>query len=459
LPLSGQPALTIWHRGASLRTNCRKNAGSSSLLFCHIFLAIRLLQLAASACRFSEQRVLISSSAKKRPMSAPAIKSPRKRLRRTAPPSFAALANEHLRRFATFQPAKPFHAVAAELGISTQNLARLAANENPLGPSPRAVAAMKAAAEQAHRYPDSGAFQLREALAKKFALNPDEIFIGNGTNEILDLLCRIFLGPGRRAIVGKNSFAVYRIVAHQSGGRAFDVPFKNFTHDLEATLRAVNRRTRLIFLDNPCNPTGTRVSNAALDRFIRRLPPHVVLVLDEAYHEFLDDPYDSLQWIRRGGSETPTLNAPSPKVVVLRSFSKACGLSGARAGYAIAPRRCIELLNNVRQPYNVSAIAQAGALAALADEQHLRRTRETVARGRAWLQTQLKLLGVEFVPSCTNFVLVRVGDSAAIARRLLQLGVIVFPAITFNLPHWIRVSVGTPEENIKFIRALESVLK
>lgn len=389
-------------------------------------------------------------------MPAVALKSPRKR---PAPPSFADLANEHLRNTATFQPAKPFYAVAAELGIPPHEIARLAANENPLGPSPRAVAAMKAAAEKAHRYPDSGSFALRDAIAKKFALAPEQIFIGNGTNEIIDLLCRVFLGAGRRAVVGEHGFAIYSICAHQAGAHAFPVPFKKHSHDLDAMARAINDRTRLVFLDNPCNPTGTRVRNAALDHFIRRLPPRVVFVLDDAYYEFLDDPYDSLKWVRR--AETAQNLKPktsNPKVIVLRSFSKASGMSGARIGYALAPRECVELLNKIRQPYNVNSIAQAGALAALGDDEHIVRTREAVARGREWLQSELKQLGVEFIPSCTNFVTARVGDGVAMAKRLLHHGVIVFPAAAYKMPHWIRVSVGTPEENLKFIRALDQIL-
>jgi histidinol-phosphate aminotransferase len=390
-------------------------------------------------------------------MFAATVKSPRKRLRPTAL-SFADIANEHVRAIAAFQPAKPFYAVAAELGLAPDKIARLAANENPLGPSPRAVAAMKAAAQEAHRYPDSGSWALREAIAKKFALAPEEVFIGNGTNEIIDLLCRVFLGADKQAVVGKNGFAIYSICARQSGARVFAVPFKNYAHDLDAMADAIRSRTRLVFLDNPCNPTGTRVSNAALDRFIRRLPPHVVLVLDDAYHEFLDAPYDSPRWIRRSATQNPKPKTHCPKVVVLRSFSKACGMSGARIGYALAPRQCIELLNKIRQPYNVNAIAQAGALAALGDDEHIRRTREAVKHGREWLQAQLKQLGAEFIPSCTNFVLVRVGDGAAAAKRLMRLGVIVFPAAIYHLPHWIRVSVGAPEDNIRFIRALEQIL-
>jgi histidinol-phosphate aminotransferase len=223
--------------------------------------------------------------------------------------------------------------------------------------------------------------------------------------------------------------------------------------------RAINKHTRLIFLDNPCNPTGTRVSNAALDRFIRHLPPHVVFVLDDAYYEFLDDPYDSLKWVRRAQPpQNPTPKTLNPKVIVLRSFSKASGMSGARIGYALAPRDCVELLNKIRQPYNVNSIALAGALAALGDDEHIRRTREAVGHGREWLQRELKQLGVEFIPSCTNFVTARVGDGVAVAKRLLQHGVIVFPAAAYKMPQWIRVSVGKPEENLKFIRALDQIL-
>jgi histidinol-phosphate aminotransferase len=359
--------------------------------------------------------------------------------------NFQSIANSFVCDVPVYQPGRPIEEVARELGLKPAGIIKLASNENALGPSPKAVAAMRAALPTAHLYPDGGAFYLRQALAKKLGVGMDNLIIGCGSNEIIEFLYHAFVAPGDEVVVGDRAFVIYSIMAKMFQARCHEVPFDGHTHDLPAMRAAITPKTKLVFIANPNNPTGTRVRNAALEKFIRSLPAHVVCVLDEAYVEFLDDPPPSVTYALRHN------------VVVLRTFSKIVGLAGLRIGYGVAQPECIALLQKVRQPFNVNAVAQAGALAALGDAAHIRRTKTMTRQGLQYLYREFDRLKLEYVPSCANFVLVRVGNGGAVFQALQKRGVIVRPMAGYKLPEWIRVTVGLPAENRKFIAGLIAV--
>ena len=360
--------------------------------------------------------------------------------------SFTSLANQFVCDVPVYEPGRPIEDVAREMGLDPRSIIKLASNENPLGPSPKAVVAMRKALATAHLYPDGGGFYLRKALAKKFGVEIDNIVLGTGSNEIIEFLYHAFVGPGDEVIAGDRAFVIYSIMAKMFQARCVEVPFRGHTHDLKAMLAAITPKTKLVFVANPNNPTGTRVTDAELDDFIRRLPAHVIAVLDEAYIEFLDDPPATIKY------------ALERNVIVLRTFSKIVGLAGVRIGYGVAQKECIALLQRVRQPFNVNAIAQAGALAALGDTAHIRKTKALTRRGLAYLYREFKKLKLEYVPSCANFVLVNVGDGDEVFRALQRRGVIVRPMRGYKMPGWVRVTVGTMEENRKFVGALKASL-
>jgi len=364
----------------------------------------------------------------------------------TASVSFQTLANKYVCDVPVYEPGRPIEEVARELGLKPASIIKLASNENALGPSPKALAAMRKALTTAHLYPDGGGFYLRQALARKLGVEIDNIVLGTGSNEIIEFLYHAFVGPGDEVVAGDKAFVIYSIMAKMFQARCIEVPFKGHTHDLNAMREAIAQKTKLVFVANPNNPSGTRVSNVELDEFIRNLPSHVVCVLDEAYIEFLDDPPPSIEW------------AMKQNVVLLRTFSKIVGLAGLRIGYGIAQKDCIALLQKVRQPFNVNAVAQAGALAALGDTAHIRKTKAMTRRGLAYLEKEFKRLELEFVPSCANFVLVRVGDGDKIFRGLQRRGVIVRPMRGYKMPEWVRVTVGLPEENRRFVKELRAEL-
>jgi histidinol-phosphate aminotransferase len=360
--------------------------------------------------------------------------------------SFKTIANQYVCDVPVYEPGRPIEEVARELGLNPKSIIKLASNENPLGPSPKAVAAMRKALATSHLYPDGGGFYLRQALAKKFSCEIDNIILGTGSNEIIEFLYHAFVGPGDEVVAGDRAFVIYSIMAKMFQARCVEVPFRGHTHDLEAMLAAITPRTKLVFVANPNNPTGTSVSLTDLDKFIRGLPSHVMAVLDEAYIEFLDDPPPSIEY------------AMKRNVVVLRTFSKIVGLAGVRIGYGVAQKECIALLQRVRQPFNTNAVAQAGALAGLGDAAHIRKTKALTRRGLAYLYREFKRLKLEYAPSSANFILVNVGDGDEIFRALQRRGVIVRPMRGYKMPGWVRVTVGLPEENRKFIRALEQEL-
>jgi histidinol-phosphate aminotransferase len=357
------------------------------------------------------------------------------------------IANPQLRDLAVYEPGKPIEETARELGADASKIIKLASNENPLGPSPKALAAMRSALDSTHLYPDGGGFYLREALAAKLGLSREHIILGSGSNEIIEFLGHAFLNRGDEVVTCEHAFIAYKLVAAVFGARTIEVPSPDLRHDLDAMLAAITPKTRLIFIANPNNPTGTLVGQDEIDRFITRVPENVVVVFDEAYFEYLDDPPDTLRFIREGRN-----------VAVLRTFSKIQGLAGLRIGYGLARPELIQVLQKTRQPFNVSSLAQTAALAGLTDEEHLRETKRMTDEGRAYLQEQFAAMNLRFVPSVANFVLVNVGDGAKIFRALLGRQIIVRALKGYNLPEWIRISVGTMEQNRRCIAALREVL-
>jgi histidinol-phosphate aminotransferase len=357
------------------------------------------------------------------------------------------LASPQLRDLAVYEPGKPIEETARELGVNPAAVIKLASNENPLGASPKAVQVMRAALEDAHLYPDGCGFYLCNAIASKLDLKSENVILGNGSNEVIEFLGHAFLNPGDDVITCQHAFIVYKLLATAFGVRTIETPTPDYQQNLERTLEAITPKTRLIFIPNPNNPTGTLVSQSAIEYFMARLPDNVVVVFDEAYFEFLDDPPDTLRFVKEGRN-----------VVVLRTFSKIHGLAGLRIGYGVAPVEIIQVLHKTRQPFNVNSIAQAAALAALKDEAHLRETKRVVDEGRTYLQEQFADMHIPFVPAVANFIMVNVGEGRAVFEKLLQRKIIVRPLKGYGLPEWLRISVGTMDENRQLIAALREVL-
>ena len=352
-----------------------------------------------------------------------------------------------MRDLAVYEPGKPIEETARELGADADKIIKLASNENPLGPSPKALAAMHAALDSAHLYPDGGGFYLREALAAKLGVSREHLILGSGSNEIIEFLGHAFLNRGDDVITSEHAFIAYKLVAAVFGARTIEVPSPDLRHDLDGIIAAITPKTRLIFIANPNNPTGTLASQEEIDRFVERVPPQIVVVFDEAYFEYLDDPPDTLKFVRAGRN-----------VAILRTFSKIQGLASLRIGYGIARPELIQALQKARQPFNVNGIAQAAALASLDDDEHRRETKRITDEGRAYLQQEFDAMKLRFVPSAANFVLVNVGDGAKVFRALLEQHVIVRALKGYNLPEWVRISVGTMEQNRRCIAALKEVL-
>ena len=357
------------------------------------------------------------------------------------------LANPQLRDLGIYEPGKPIEETARELNVHPGSIIKLASNENSLGPSPKAIEAMRAALENVHLYPDGGGFYLRDALARNLRLTRENIILANGSNEVIEFLAHAFLHRGDDVITSEHAFIAYKLIATLFGARTVETPSPDYQQDLEAMLDAITPKTRLIFIPNPNNPTGALISQSTIDSFISRVPENIIVVFDEAYFEFIDNSPDILQYVRDGRN-----------IVVLRTFSKIHGLAGLRVGYGVARTDLIDVLHKARQPFNVNAIAQAGALAALADDAHQRETKRVVHTGRAYLQEQFAEMKIQFVPGAANFVMVNVGDGAAVFEKLLARKIIVRPLKGYKLPEWIRISVGTMEQNRKCIGALKEIL-
>ncbi len=359
----------------------------------------------------------------------------------------------YVRQIAPYVAGKPISEVAREFGLDEARIVKLASNENPLGMPESAKTAMARAVEELGRYPDSNAFELKAAIGERYGVPADWITLGNGSNDILELAAHAFVEKGQSIVYAQYSFAVYALATQGLGARAIVVPAVAYGHDLDAMLNAIEPDTRLVFIANPNNPTGTFIEGPALEAFLEKVPKSVVVVLDEAYTEYLpaEKRYDSIDWVRR-----------YPNLLVSRTFSKAYGLAGLRIGLAIAQPGLTDLLNRLRQPFNVNTVAQAAAVAALGDAAFLEKSAALNAAGYRQLTQAFDKLGLEYVPSFGNFVLVRVGhDDGAGARvnlALLKQGVIVRPVGNYGLPQWLRVTVGLPEENTAFIAALEKAL-
>jgi len=354
-------------------------------------------------------------------------------------------APEYVRRMAPYQAGKPIGELAREYGLDEASIVKLASNENPLGMPESAHAAMLAAAAELGRYPDANGFELKAAIAARYRVPAEWVTLGNGSNDILELAAHAFLEPGESAIYSQYSFAVYALATQAVGARAIVVPARNYGHDLDAMLAAVCDDTRLVFIANPNNPTGTFLSAERIAQFISQVPERVVIVLDEAYNEYLEPQlrFDSTEWLRE-----------HPNLLISRTLSKAYGLAGLRVGFGLAQPELTDLLNRIRQPFNVNSMAQAAAVAALADDAFLARSFALNRAGLEQMQRGFADLGLEYIPSYGNCVLVKVGDAAAVYEGLLRSGVIVRPVGGYGLPEWLRISVGLPEENARLLEAL-----
>jgi histidinol-phosphate aminotransferase len=364
------------------------------------------------------------------------------------PTQWESLANQHILGIAPYEPGKPIEELERELMI--HNPIKLASNENPLPPSDRVQKAIIAALSSLDRYPDGSGFYLRQALAKKHGVMPDQVVLGNGSNELIELLVRTFLRPGDEAVVPHPSFVVYPMIVQAAGGVRVMVMLRDFRLDLDAMARAITPMTKVVFVANPNNPTATIVTRDEVEHFMSRVPERTIVVFDEAYIEFAMGPDfpDALALVKQGR-----------KVVVLRTFSKASSLAGLRVGYGIADADAIALMNRIRQPFNVNSLAQVAGLAALDDEAHTLECVRMIEAGRHFLYDEFKRIGLQYVPSRANFILVDVGRNAAdIYQKLLHQGVIVRPMTPFGLETALRITVGTPEENRKLVKALRVVL-
>ncbi|HEY2336258.1 MAG TPA: histidinol-phosphate transaminase [Burkholderiales bacterium] len=361
------------------------------------------------------------------------------------------LSPSYVRSIAPYQPGKPISELAREMGLDQAKIVKLASNENPRGIGPRTRAAIEAAIADIARYPDGNGFELKQALAKRYGVDMASIVLGNGSNDVLELVALAFLGPGRAAVFSQHCFAVYPLATQARGARSIVVPAKDYGHDLEAMAKAIDDETYVAWLANPNNPTGTFVRAEGIEAFLRRVPERVLVVLDEAYNEYLphDLKADSARWLKR-----------HPNLVITRTFSKAYGLAGLRVGYALAHPSVADVMNRVRQPFNVNSMALVAAAAALDDMEFVARSYAENLQGLRQLEEGSNSLGLEFIPSYGNFITVRVGRAAEIYKRLLRRGVIVRPiGGGYGLPEHLRVTVGTAQENEKFLGALAASLK
>ena len=361
--------------------------------------------------------------------------------------SLCDLTPGYIRAIAPYQPGKPISELQRELGLT--HIVKLASNENPLGPSPLAIAAINGAIEDVARYPDGNGHDLKAAIAARYFVQHEQLVLGNGSNDILEFAARAFLAPGTSAIYSQHAFAVYALATQAVGARGIEVAARNHGCDLDAMLAAIEADTRVVFIANPNNPTGTFIQGGELVRAIERIPAHVLVVLDEAYTEYLppEDTYDSLSWLPR-----------FPNLLVSRTFSKAFGLAGLRAGFGVAAAPVIDLLNRVRQPFNVNALALVAAQAALADSEYLARSVALNRAGMVQITAGLARLDLPWIPSRGNFVAFRVGAAATIYQKLLRHGVIVRPIGNYGMPEWLRVSIGLAGENRLFLETLARVL-
>jgi histidinol-phosphate aminotransferase len=357
----------------------------------------------------------------------------------------AANAPDYVRAIAPYVGGKPIDEVARELDLDPATIIKLASNENPRGASPKVQAAIAAALGDLTRYPDGNGYALKAALASRLRVAPEQIVLGNGSNDVLELVTQAFLRPGDDALYSQYAFIVYPLATQARGAHGIEVAAKDHGHDLDAMLAAITGSTRVVFIANPNNPTGTWLAGDVVERFISAVPRDVIVVLDEAYDEFLDpsERAPSTAWISR-----------YPNLVVSHTFSKAHGLAALRVGYGVMDAAIADLLNRVRQPFNVNSLAQTAALAALEDTQYVEDSRVLNREGRRQLEAGLQALRLRYLPSRGNFVLFEAGDAMAVYQALLRQGVIVRPVANYGLPAWLRVTVGTAQENERFLASL-----
>jgi len=373
--------------------------------------------------------------------------------------------NPALNDLPVYQPGRPIEEVARELGLPAADIIKLASNENPFGPSPLAIAAMQQALAGVNLYPDGNAFYLKQKLAAKLGVEPANLILGNGSNEIIEFVGHSLLGGGGAlatprpggegaaatldVVVSQYCFAVYPIVTKLFGANLITVPAKNYGHDLPAMLKAITPHTRIVFVANPNNPTGTLAPREDVIRFINGVPDDVLLVMDEAYIDFLENPLSIVPWVKNGSK---------PNLILMRTFSKIYGLAGLRIGYGIGNPEFIAALEKIRQPFNINLLAQTAALAALDDVEHVRKTRQNNFAGLKFFERAIHDLKLEFIPSAANFTLVRVGEGQKIFEAMQRQGVIVRPMGGYQLPEWIRITIGTPEQNERCLKALKKAL-
>lgn len=358
------------------------------------------------------------------------------------------LAPEYIQSIAPYQPGKPISELAREMGLDEHKIVKLASNENPFGTSPLALEAMMNALEEVMRYPDGNGFELKTALSKKYDVDSNQIILGNGSNDVLELAARVFLKPGTSAIYSQHAFAVYPLVTQAVGAKGISVPAKSFGHDLKAMLDAVTSETRIIYIANPNNPTGTFVTTTDLLSFLKRISPDILVVLDEAYNEYLPEASkaNSIEWLDH-----------FPNLLITRTFSKIYGMAGIRVGFGLAHTHVAGLMNRIRQPFNVNSIGLAGALAAINDVEFVKRSYALNQAGMLQITTGLRKLGIEFIPSFGNFLsfCVKNGRALTVYQKLLKQGIIVRPIGIYEMPQHLRVTIGLESENDKFLQALE----
>ncbi|MFZ2540597.1 MAG: histidinol-phosphate transaminase [Gallionella sp.] len=362
--------------------------------------------------------------------------------------NYSELAPAYIRAIAPYQPGKPISELERELGVT--GIVKLASNENPLGASVKAIAAARAALDEISLYPDGNGYALKDALAKRYGVALDQVVLGNGSNDLLELSARAFLTVGDKAVYAAHAFAVYALATQAVGATGITVVARDFSHDLGAMRStAVAQGAKMIFIANPNNPTGTFLSGDALLTFLRALPVNILVVLDEAYNEYLPEAcrYDSVKWL-----------GEFPNLIITRTFSKAYGLASLRVGYALGNPQVMDMLDRVRQPFNVNSVAQAAAVAALQDTDFVQQTFALNLRGMKQIVDGLTVLGLEYIPSFGNFVSFKIAEAMRIYRRLLELGVIVRPIANYDMPDWLRVSIGLETENEKFLSALQQTL-
>jgi histidinol-phosphate aminotransferase len=354
--------------------------------------------------------------------------------------------NPYLKNLPVYQPGRPIEEVARELNLPADSIIKVASNENPFGPSPLALAAMQKVLPALNLYPDGNAFYLKKKLAAKLGIETSNLILGNGSNEIIEFVSHALLTPDSNIVVSQFCFAIYPIVAKMSGAQVVTVPAKNHGHDLPAMLKAITPKTRIVFVANPNNPTGTLAPREEVISFVNEIPDDVLLVMDEAYIEFLDDAVDLIPLIRLGARRN---------LLLMRTFSKIYGLAGLRIGFGIGDPELIAALEKIRQPFNANLLAQTAALAALDDDEHVRKTRENNFAGLDFFRRAFHELKLEFVPSFANFILVRAGEGQKVFDAMQKQGVIVRPMGGYQLPEWIRISIGTPKENERCLDALK----